>query len=308
MGCDWAGIELGGVSATVEDNRLAACGMDGIALLRGGPCILLSNEVTDCIGTGVRAEDCVLTMAGNRITANGDGGVRIITRDAPARAARLESNVIAANNAVGVALNNAAHLLLIIPSPPTSGRDSHSRAGAAGKQPDRLQTAPASAAGSTERAGNNIFGNFFGEAPESSPAPGDISADPLLAGTRYGDFHIQPQSPCVGAGSGMYELAYPDVDGQFRISGASVDIGADESYGEDRTVTPRIIRVSASSTAGVRDGASWDTAYASLEEAMRDCAVNGPAQVWLAQGTYPPEVRLLLFATYTAASGETRHP
>jgi len=236
-------------------------------------------------------------MAGNRITANGDGGVRIITRDAPAQAARLESNVIAANNAVGVALNNAPHLLL------NNTVASNFGAGVTTAGQGRLANnliafnRTGISGGVSERAGNNIFGNFFGEAPDSTPGPGDISADPLLASTRYGDFHIQPRSPCVGAGSGMYELAYPDVDGQLRISGASVDIGADESYGEARAVTPRIIRVSAASTAAFRDGASWETAYASLEEAMQDCAANGPAQVWLAQGTYRPEVRLLPFVT-----------
>ncbi len=57
-----------------------------------------------------------------------------------------------------------------------------------------------------------------------------IGADPLLADPGQGDFHIDAASPAVDAGDPAF-VADPnevDLDGQPRLLGARVDIGADE--------------------------------------------------------------------------------
>lgn len=59
----------------------------------------------------------------------------------------------------------------------------------------------------------------------------NIASDPLFVDPSHGDFHLQPGSPCIDHGF-MYYLGgtyFADLDGQFRLAGASVDIGCDET-------------------------------------------------------------------------------
>lgn len=68
---------------------------------------------------------------------------------------------------------------------------------------------------------------------------GNIDVDPLfvdalgadgVAGTADDDFHLEPDSPCIDAGDpGFVPLpGETDIDGDARVAGARVDIGADE--------------------------------------------------------------------------------
>ena len=68
---------------------------------------------------------------------------------------------------------------------------------------------------------------------------GNISLDPCLAQiastlggatTTAGDYHLLSDSPCVDAGDPVYASApgEVDIDGDARVSGARIDIGADE--------------------------------------------------------------------------------
>ncbi|SDU42640.1 right-handed parallel beta-helix repeat-containing protein [Desulfobacula phenolica] len=55
----------------------------------------------------------------------------------------------------------------------------------------------------------------------------NINADPLFAG--YGDYHLTTDSPCINAGSNdVADLPDTDLDGNPRISGNNVDMGAYE--------------------------------------------------------------------------------
>lgn len=53
---------------------------------------------------------------------------------------------------------------------------------------------------------------------------GNISQDPLFIGNE--DYHLQPGSPCIDAGTDAG--VYTDIDGDQRPQGAGFDIGADE--------------------------------------------------------------------------------
>jgi hypothetical protein len=57
---------------------------------------------------------------------------------------------------------------------------------------------------------------------------GNISSDPLFVNAANGDFHLQPNSPCINAGENAYVTASADLDGNPRIAGGTVDIGAYE--------------------------------------------------------------------------------
>jgi hypothetical protein len=62
---------------------------------------------------------------------------------------------------------------------------------------------------------------------------GNISDDPLFVDPNNNDYHLQPDSPCIGAGNSNYisEPNQMDMDNEPRIHGESVDIGADEYIG-----------------------------------------------------------------------------
>ena len=60
--------------------------------------------------------------------------------------------------------------------------------------------------------------------------PGNISADPLFVDPENGDYHLTADSPCVDAGDPEFvaEEGETDIDGQPRVVGERVDMGADE--------------------------------------------------------------------------------
>jgi hypothetical protein len=57
---------------------------------------------------------------------------------------------------------------------------------------------------------------------------GNISTQPLFINAAAGDFHFQPDSPCINAGNNAYVTNTADLDGNPRIVGGTVDIGAYE--------------------------------------------------------------------------------
>jgi hypothetical protein len=73
--------------------------------------------------------------------------------------------------------------------------------------------------------------------------PTDISADPLFTGsgdlaTRY---HLQPNSPCIDAGTSVGLVPDQDYDRDPRPRGSQHDIGFDEAWGR-RTFLPLVLR------------------------------------------------------------------
>ncbi|MHC4637219.1 MAG: right-handed parallel beta-helix repeat-containing protein [Planctomycetota bacterium] len=68
---------------------------------------------------------------------------------------------------------------------------------------------------------------------------GNIDANPCFMDFDANDFHLRPESPCIDAGDPDY---FPgpdevDIDGQPRLMGLSVDMGADEIYSPAIIVT-----------------------------------------------------------------------
>lgn len=125
----------------------------------------------------------------------------------------------------------------------------------------------------------------------------DIMVDPQLADPRYGNWHIQADSPCVDAGNSTYVVGTRDMDGQPRTWG-TVDIGADESDGTIWPLGPyAIVRVSPTGDDN-NNGSSWNAAKRTVQAAL-DAAMNVGGDVWVAAGTYGecltllPYVRLL---------------
>jgi len=79
---------------------------------------------------------------------------------------------------------------------------------------------------------NNIYGNpeydYRGIANQSG-TNGNISAEPRLRDPQNGDYHLLSNSPCIAAGNNnFFQPGWRDIDGELRLIGAQIDIGADE--------------------------------------------------------------------------------
>ena len=140
-----------------------------------------------------------------------------------------------------------------------------------------------------------VYGNLlYDYSGLSNPtgSNGNISVNPGLANMPYGNMHLRVDSPCVDAGdSTVVQTGWTDIDGQPRIAGTRVDIGADES---DRTVWPTgpavIVRVNPEGN-DVNDGSSWPLAKKSVQAAIDAASVQG-GDVWVKAGTYAEVVTL----------------
>ncbi len=62
-----------------------------------------------------------------------------------------------------------------------------------------------------------------------SPGTGDLSVDPLFIGTgsAFNYYHLQATSPVSTTGS-LILAPFKDIDGDVRLFGSSVSMGADE--------------------------------------------------------------------------------
>jgi len=149
--------------------------------------------------------------------------------------------------------------------------------------------------GGTPVLRNNDFYNPAGfEYAGLSAGTGDMSADPRLVSPQYGNYHIQPDSPCIGAGwNGASGLGTTDIDGQPRIqpTGGTVDIGTDESDGTLWTVTPMIVRIDKVNGDDANDGSNWASAKKTIQAGI-DAASLAGGEVWVKAGVYTEQLTL----------------
>lgn len=147
---------------------------------------------------------------------------------------------------------------------------------------------------------NCVFGNGtdYAGLPDATGTGGNIKADPRLALPDYGDFHIQPNSPCRGAGDASLAPGWPDIDGQPRIRNGSVDIGADESDGTLWPVTHAVVRVAPDGN-DANDGSSWRKPKRTIQAGLD--AIDG-GEVWVEGGVYSERVHMGAYTRLLASS------
>ena len=70
--------------------------------------------------------------------------------------------------------------------------------------------------------------------------PGNIDADPCFINADSNDFHLGSDSPCIDAGDPGFipDTGETDIDGDPRIAGTKIDIGADEVMLAIRVLSP----------------------------------------------------------------------
>jgi predicted outer membrane repeat protein len=120
--------------------------------------------------------------------------------------------------------------------------------------------------------GNEIVNNdnsaitiLYSDVEGGWPGQGNIAADPLFVNEDSQDYHLLPTSPCIDAGDPNY-IAEPnetDLDGNPRIIGGRIDIGAYESPLQAKArIVPHTINLASKG--------NWITCYIHLPE---DCDI-----------------------------------
>jgi hypothetical protein len=250
---------------------------DELTASLGGGGIFAS--ATDLDGRPISGAISAPVILNNVIAANGGrhgGGITIA--DSTLGAATIANNTVVANNGAGIYWGNTW---------PTNINNIV----AFNSRGFERSTGFASSA---EIMFNDVFGNEVLGVPadyvrtaDRTGIDGNISADPRFANRVIGDFHLQPDSPCVNAGSTAAPSSQLDIDGQLRIFGSAVDMGADESTGTTWDVPTPIMRVSKNGDG--TDGLTWATAKTTVADGIAEASKTG-GEVWVAAGTYPEHI------------------
>ncbi|MGD0087191.1 MAG: choice-of-anchor Q domain-containing protein [Verrucomicrobiota bacterium] len=124
--------------------------------------------------------------------------------------------------------------------------------------------------------GNNYFNNGC-TLPLPSSGVNTITNPPAFLDLADGDFHLNPASPCINAGNNSFITNTTDLDGNPRVVGGTVDIGA---YEFQATVH----YVNLANPSPTSPFTSWMTAATNIQDAI-DAANTGDFVV-VSNGTY----------------------
>ena len=141
---------------------------------------------------------------------------------------------------------------------------------------------------------------------------GNLDADPLFVDAPGGDLHLQAGSPCIDAGDNNVVTELTDLDGDTRVVGCAVDMGAYEqqtisdadgdgvadgcdqcaNFDDSNLPAPgtQPTLFVAATALGANDGTSWDDAFPNLQSALCAATISGGVvtEIWVATGTYSP--------------------
>jgi parallel beta-helix repeat protein len=265
------GVYLSFCSPTVANNRIKFNNR-GLYLGYCSP-IIMNNGIIGNNGSGIYLERSFSTIVNNSIRGNGSG---IYTDSSHPT---LVNNTVTGNG-IGIRLEfSSATISNTIVAFNASGIEQ------AGEGP-----------GTPTLRHNCVYGNRrhdFSGMTDPTGSDGNMSVDPVFGDSRYGNVHIQADSPCVDAGNNADVSGDRDLDGEPRVqpAGGAVDIGADESDGTLWAEGPyTLVRVSPVGE-DANDGSSWALAKRTVQAGI-DAASELGGEVWVQAGTYEEQITL----------------
>jgi parallel beta-helix repeat protein len=267
-GGDTGGIYCTG-AVTVAHNTIGANTGIGVRCTAGAT--VANNKVSTNGSHGISCSGPASTITNNLVTGNNGSGISCGT-------ATLINNTITGNSGGGISCTSATTIVNTLVAFNAQGITNSSSSG-----PPSLRH-------------NCVFGNpahDFSGLPDPTGTDGNISVDPVLASVPYNNLHIQPTSPCVDAGDDTaIQPDWLDMDGQARVLGSGVDIGADESDGTTWSAVPlAVVRVSPAGN-DANNGSTWALAKRTVQAGIDAAAPSGGGEVWVAAGTYVERITL----------------
>ena len=305
------GIYCSSGSPTISHNKIIYNYIDGIGegggiYIGGGSPTITYNVISGndglSYGGGIYLANATATIANNVISANGAGyGGGIYCNSGTTT---IVNNTIALNDGSvggGIYCNNSVTITGNIVAYNCSGIYCNTS----------ITPYPT--------INNNCLHNATADYTKITLASNNKLDDPKFARVSYGDFHIQPDSPCIGYGSNeAAQTLTLDIDGNPRKlpSSGNVDMGAYESDGTTYNIPDRIYRVIGTGGNDNNDGSDWTTnALATLQAAI-DKATQTGGEVWVkgivsgTGGTYSGQFNLrpfvYLYGGFGAIDGETK--
>ncbi|TVR84689.1 MAG: hypothetical protein EA409_00485, partial [Saprospirales bacterium] len=250
----------GGISSISAANpQIINCVFQGNSSARGGG---LSNDNSSPV-----IINC--TFSGNSASISG-GGIQNVNNSSPA----ITNSIIWNNTANGSAATASASVFNGGSSNPTFSYSLIANSGGSGSW-------------------NGDIGADNGNNIESDPLfVQDVDLDSIP--TTAGNLRLQACSPAIDRGNNDALTASDslDLDGNDRIFGGTVDMGAYEFQGlvePCECIDDQVLYVDHSNTSGVEDGYSWSTAFRDLQDALSlACGCGDTLEIWVAEGTYYP--------------------